>query len=288
MPAHYWPSRTNGGHLGLAKEHTVLQGLGWEARIANENKLNTRLLASDKTAAHAAWLADISRNHACQLRYAPGAGPVPRALPVGTGGAFVPVYDTPPRPRRPKSAAAAVGGGVAAAVGGGVAARPASARRDRHRPPPVSGEVGPAPATVPLSAAAKAARAEECKLHVERMASGRNDEGVYMPTADSPPMPPPISLPPSARAQRSLALREVLAASHRSRAAARRGEAQEAKRSEAEAAAEAAAVVVHAAERRRVLKRLQAAVVERRRALGPEHPHTIVAVENLRRYRGGP
>ena len=73
MPAHYWPSRTNGGHLGLAKEHTVLQGLGWEARIANENKLNTRLLASDKTAAHAAWLADISRNHACQLRYAPGA-----------------------------------------------------------------------------------------------------------------------------------------------------------------------------------------------------------------------
>ena len=113
MPAHYWPSRTNGGHLGLAKEHTVLQGLGWEARIANENKLNTRLLASDKTAAHAAWLADISRNHACQLRYAPGAGPLPRALPVGTGGAFVPVYDTPPRPRRPKSAAAAVGGRVA-------------------------------------------------------------------------------------------------------------------------------------------------------------------------------
>ena len=279
MPAHYWPSRTNGGHLGLAKEHTVLQGLGWEARIANENKLNTRLLASDKTAAHAAWLADISRNHACQLRYAPGAGPVPRALPVGTGGAFVPVYDTPPRPRRPKSAAAAVGGGVAA--------RPASAGRCRHRPPPVSGEVGPAPATVPLSAAAKAARAEECKLHVQRMASGRNDEGVYMPT-DSPPMPPPISLPPSARAQRSLALREVLSASHRSRAAARRGEAQEAKRSEAEAAAEAAAVAVHAAERRRVLKRLQAAVVERRRALGPEHPHTIVAVENLRRYRGGP
>ena len=109
MPAHYWPSRTNGGHLGLAKEHTVLQGLGWEARIANENKLNTRLLASDKTAAHAAWLADISRNHACQLRYAPGAGPVPRALPVGTGGAFVPVYDTPPRPRRPKSAAASAG-----------------------------------------------------------------------------------------------------------------------------------------------------------------------------------
>ena len=287
MPAHYWPSRTNGGHLGLAKEHTVLQGLGWEAHIANENKLNTRLLASDKTDAHAAWLADISRNHACQLRYAPGADPLPRALSVGTGGAFVPVYDTPPRPRRPKSAAAAVGGGVAA--------RPASARRDRHRPPPVSGEVGPAPATVPLSAAAKAARAEECKLHVQRLASARNDEGVYMPTAaaramngDPPPMPPPISLPPSAHAQRSLALREVLAASHRSRAAARRGEAQEAKRSEAEEAAEAAAVAVHAAERRRVLKRLQAAVVERRRALGPEPPHTIEAVDNLRRCRGGP
>ena len=288
MPARYWPSRTNGGHLGLAKEHTVLQGLGWEARIASENKLNTRLLASDKTAAHAAWLADISRNHACQLRHAPGAGPLPRALPVGTGGAFVPVYDTPPRPHRPKSAAAAVGGGVAA--------RPASARRDRHRPPPASAPPRrPASATVPLSVAAAAARAKECTLHVKRMASARNDEGVYMLTAaaramngDPPPMPPPISLPASARDQRSLALREVLAASHRSRAAARRGEAQEAKRSEAEAAAEAAAVAVHAAERRRVLKRLQAAVVERRRALGPEHPHTIEAVDNLRRYRGGP
>ena len=103
MTTRYWPSRSNGGHLGLAKEHTVLQGLGWEARIASENKLNTRLLASDKAAAHAAWLADISRNHACQLRHTPGDGPLPRALPVGTGGAFVPAYDTPPQPRRARS-----------------------------------------------------------------------------------------------------------------------------------------------------------------------------------------
>ena len=50
MTNRYWPSRSNGGHLGLAKDHTVLQGLGWEARIASETKLNTRLLASDKTA----------------------------------------------------------------------------------------------------------------------------------------------------------------------------------------------------------------------------------------------
>ena len=50
MTNRYWPSRSNGGHLGLAKDHTVLQGLGWEARIASETKLNTSLLASDKTA----------------------------------------------------------------------------------------------------------------------------------------------------------------------------------------------------------------------------------------------
>ena len=169
----YWPSRSKGGHLGLAKEHTVPQGLGWEARIASENKLNTHLLASDRTAEHAAWLADISRNHACQLRHTPGAGPLLRALPVGTGGRFVPAYDAPPRPR---SAAAAAGGG-------GVAAPPASARRRHQPPPPSTPPRCPASATVPLSAAAAAARARECTLHVQRMSSGRYDEGVYIPAA---------------------------------------------------------------------------------------------------------
>ena len=188
MTTRYWPSRSNGGHLGLAKEHTVLQGLGWEARIASENKLNTRLLASDKAAAHAAWLADISRNHACQLRHTPGAGPLPRALPVGTGGAFVPAYDTPPQPRRALPAAAA-GGGI-------VAAPPASARR-RHKPPPPSTQQRrPASATAQLgaaaaaaaaatAAAAAAARARECTQHVQRMSSGRYDEGVCIPTASA-------------------------------------------------------------------------------------------------------
>ena len=177
MTTRYWPSRSNGGHLGLAKEHTVLQGLGWEARIASENKLNTRLLASDKTAAHAAWLADISRNHACQLRHAPGAGPVPRALPVGTGGRFVPAYDTPPPPLRARTAAAA-GGGV-------VAVRPASARRSARRgqqpPRPSTQQRRPASATAPLTAAAAAARARECTLHVQRISSGRYDDDVYIP-----------------------------------------------------------------------------------------------------------
>jgi len=111
-------------YLGLAREHTTEQSKAWVTRTVKEAKCNTRLHSAVQAAAQTAWQADIllaTKRH---------NGPVPHALPAGTGGGAIvparaPAEQQAARTRRAHTA----GGGF----------RPAHLRRPANRRLPGDG-----------------------------------------------------------------------------------------------------------------------------------------------------
>ena len=266
-------------YLGLAKQHTALQGTAWAARASKEAEFNTRLLSAVKAADQLAWRAELA------ARCPPA--PVPHALPAGTGGMRHAhgLTSTPAlqqQRRRPRSAATASGGFLAllpesARYGQqhrqSLPQRPASAAKSKSRWREET-------AASRAHAEAGRERATEARYRELGRVHHMSVPQLGLHQRPTPPVDPRLFHGHPAQEGRAAARREVLAARHKAREATRSTAAQEAQ----DAREQAAAWRVHAEESWRVLARLEGAVEARRELLGDGHPHTIAAIENLEQY----